>query len=315
MPEFQILDDALTPLKDKSLEPGSTSGIGLATTKLCLDLGAKVIAGDMNPFPDGFFQPDTEKTQHSQSRLLFQRTDVTDWASIRSLFICGFSHFGRIDHVFANAGVGPTSNFLEESFEEDTTTGKGDGDGERLLAPPNLRTVNVNLLGVINTVRLGVYYLHRSENDPTTVSRSVVLTASASSFQNFSAADYTVAKHGVLGILRGLVNDLQADSTPSGPRVRLNAIAPSWTATGLVARDVLGAMGVEVQEPEVVARSVVMLCNDEKRHGELIYSWGGRYVEINQCAGGLLEGATRAVPNKVLEEEVVARLKDRSIPL
>jgi hypothetical protein len=68
-------------------------------------------------------------------------------------------------------------------------------------------------------------------------------------------------------------------------------------------------MGIEVQEPEVVARSVVMLWNDEKRHGEVIYSWGGRYVEINRREEGLLDGAIRAVPNKILEEDVLARLK------
>ncbi|KAL3454704.1 hypothetical protein BJX65DRAFT_301335 [Aspergillus insuetus] len=313
MPEFQIHDDALISLKDKVvLITGSTSGIGLATTKLCLDLGAKVIAGDMNPFPDHFLleQQGKEQDPQSQSRLLFQQTDVTDWPSIRNLFIRGISHFGRIDHVFANAGIGPRTNFLEERFEEDA-----EDDGEKLLAPPDLRAVNVNLLGVINTVRLGVYYLRRGNPDLTSASvlRSIVLTASASSFQNFSAADYTVAKHGVLGILRGLVNDLQADSIEAGegrcPRVRLNAIAPSWTATGLVPRDVLVAMGIEVQESEVVARSVIMLWNDEKRHGEVVYSWGGRYVEINRREGGLLDGAIRAVPNKILEEEVMARLK------
>ncbi|CEL06156.1 hypothetical protein ASPCAL07264 [Aspergillus calidoustus] len=313
MPEFQIHDDALISLKDKVvLITGSTSGIGLATTKLCLDLGAKVIAGDMNPLSDQFLlqQQAEEQDQPSQSQLLFQQTDVTDWPSIRNLFIRGFSHFGRIDHVFANAGIGPRTNFLEERFEEGATD-----DGEKLLAPPDLRTVNVNLLGVINTVRLGIYYLRRETSDRTSASvlRSIVLTASASSFQNFSAADYTVAKHGVLGILRGLVNGLQADSLKAGeyrcPRVRLNAIAPSWTATGMVPRDVLAEMGIEVQEPEVVARSVVMLWNDEKRHGEVIYSWGGRYVEINRREEGLLDGAIRAVPNKILEEDVLARLK------
>ncbi|KAL2852483.1 hypothetical protein BJY01DRAFT_259838 [Aspergillus pseudoustus] len=303
MPEFQIHDHTLTPLKDQViLITGSTSGIGLATTKLCLELGAKVVAGDMNPFPNEFLE-----SQSQPSALLFQKADVTDWNSIRNLFIRGFSDFGRIDHVFANAGVGPRSNFLEENFEEGTVE-----DGGRVLAPPDIRTVNVNLLGVINTVRLGNYYLRRGDSAPTSVSRSIVLTASASSFQNFSAADYTVAKHGVLGILRGLVNDLKADTIGDGrPRVRLNAIAPSWTATGLVPRDMLAAMGVTVQEPEAVARSVVMLCNDEKRHGEVIYSWQGRYVEINRCEGGLLEGAMRAVPEKVLEEEVMARLKGR----
>ncbi|KAL4872748.1 hypothetical protein BDV12DRAFT_210126 [Aspergillus spectabilis] len=324
MTEFQIPLESLPTLTDKVvLITGTSSGIGKATVELCLSLGAKVIAGDINPLPDDF-QP------QDQASLLFVQTDVSDWDSIRNIFAQGFKQFGVIDHVFANAGIAPRGNFLEERFEGNDIDGDEEGDrgGERekLLEPPDLRTINVNLIGVINTVRLGVYYLRRRQptapptNDQDTApkknnhdeepSPSITLTASASSFQNFSGGDYTIAKHGVLGIVRALVNDLTADSE-LGRKVRLNAIAPSWTATGIVPGHVLKSRGVVVQEPEDVARSVVFLFGDEKRHGEVIYSWGGRYCEINKAEGGLLDGAAGIVPNIKDEGPVMERIKGR----
>ncbi|KAL4915778.1 hypothetical protein BDW62DRAFT_120358 [Aspergillus aurantiobrunneus] len=328
MTEFQIPLESLTPLKDKVvLITGSSSGIGKATVQLCLNLGAKVIAGDINPLPIDFLQ-DSKEAGVSSASLLFVKTDVSDWASIRNLFIRGVERFGVIDHVFANAGIGPKSNFLEETFED---TGNGDGrqSNSKLLAPPNLRVLDVNLIGVLNAVRLGVYYLRKSGTESggdeeaeskkvdESFSPSIAVTASASSFQDFGAADYTVAKHGVLGILRGLFSDLQqADLGSLDParrrkKVRLNAIAPSWTETGIVPKDVLVSMAVEVQAPEVVARSVVKLFNDATRHGELIYSRGGRYCEINRCEGGLLDGVTKIIPSVSEEGAVLEKMKRR----
>ncbi|KAL5333478.1 hypothetical protein BJX70DRAFT_61026 [Aspergillus crustosus] len=309
MTEFHIPLDSLPSLKDKVvLITGTSSGIGKATVSLCLSLGAKIIAGDITPR--------LEDNDIDASSYLFVQTDISDWESIRNLFIQGSTHFGAIHHVFANAGIAPRGNFLEETFEGEGS-GEGDDDSaeekkERLLAPPDLRTINVNLIGVIYTVRLGYYYLQRTQHNNPDTSPSITLTASASSFQNFSGGDYTVAKHGVLGIIRALVNDLLADSSP-GRKIRLNAIAPSWTATGIVPAELLKSRGATVQEPEDVAKSVVLLFGHEERHGEVIYSWGGRYCELNKREGGLLDAAARIVPNIREEGIVMERIKGRYI--
>ena len=107
---------------------------------------------------------------------------------------------------------------------------------------------------------------------------SIVVTASASSFQRFRASDYAVAKHGVLGLMRAL----QPVTNNSKLPVRINAIAPSWTNTGIVPAELVKQVaGVAVQEPDVVARSVACLFTDRNRHGELIYSVEGRFKEID----------------------------------
>lgn len=133
---------------------------------------------------------------------------------------------------------------------------------------------------------------------------SIVLAASASSFQNFSAGDYTIAKHGVLGMIRGMGSKLQQKN------IRLNAIAPSWTATGIVPAEVLQSFGTAVQSPEAVARSVALLFADQSRHGEVIYSWEGHYREVNKAEGGMLANVQGILKNADNEERVMLKLRE-----
>lgn len=191
--------------------------------------------------------------------------------------------FGGIDHVFANAGVGPTTDFLSLNL-----------NGAGQLEPPPLRTINVNLIGVLYTINLAnAYMTELASRRPSTKTGSIVLTASASSFQNFRAGDYTITKHGVLGMVRGLVHKLEGEG-----KIRLNAVAPSWTETAMAPTEAIKAAGVPVQSPEAVAQSVVLLFADEGRHGEVIYSSQGRFKEMNNADGGLLSMTEKLLFNK-----------------
>jgi NAD(P)-dependent dehydrogenase (short-subunit alcohol dehydrogenase family) len=101
------------------------------------------------------------------------KVDVTSWKQQVEMFKAAESAYGKIDHVFANAGIGPSFSLLEDDVDEE-------GD----LLPPKLNTINVNLLGCIYTVKLGVHYLKNSGG-------SIVMTASVSSFSRFPATDYS----------------------------------------------------------------------------------------------------------------------------
>lgn len=269
------------------MKSGGVSGIGKATAELCLKHGATVIIGDLSPLPS-----DLELSE----KLKFIKLDVCSWESQRNAFIQIEEWFGRIDHVFANAGVGPTTDFLDDTLDEN---GK--------LSPPDLRTINVNLLGVISTVRLAAYYIQKhSAHRAAGELGSIVVTASTSSFQNFSAGDYTITKHGVLGLIRGIGYQLEG-------KVRLNAVAPSWTATGIIDVAFIEGLGVGVQAPEAVARSVALLLCDQQRHGDVIYSWDGKYLEVNKAKGGLLEAADGILVNSTNEEFVVRKLREHML--
>ncbi|KAJ5706807.1 hypothetical protein N7488_006608 [Penicillium malachiteum] len=285
MEDLIISDEALTGLQDNViLITGGSSGIGRATAQLCLDLGAYVVVGDMNP-PNPPFQ-ETDKVK-------FVEVNVTKWESLRNLFIEAEKWQGRIDHVFANAGLNQNEDFLDVKLDE-----------AGLLQPPNYRTIDVNLTAVINTVHLAKAYMTELATHKTTGTASIVLAASASSFQNFSTPDYTISKHGVLGIVRGLVGFL-------GDQIRINAMAPSWTNTGILATyaPLFKKIGVGMQEPEVAARSVVLLFADQKRNGDVIYSWEGNYREVNNQKGGLLEHAVGILPNSEKEEGAIQKIR------
>lgn len=97
--------------------------------------------------------------------------------TILQSFKAAEEHYGKIDHVFANAGIAPTTSLLEDDLDEE-------GD----LAPPNLRTLDVNLTGCLYTVKLGIHYLRKNS-----AGGSIVITASASSFMRFPPVDYSAS--------------------------------------------------------------------------------------------------------------------------
>tara|TARA_R110002003_G_scaffold45_5_gene3468 strand:+ start:14122 stop:14982 length:861 start_codon:yes stop_codon:yes gene_type:complete len=240
-----------------------------------------VFASDLNPLPE----PEV-------SSVPFLKVNVTSWKEQVELFKAAEKEYGKIDHVFANAGIGPTISLLEDDVDEN-------GD----LLPPKLNTLDVNLTGCLYTVKLGIHYLKKNPNGG-----SIVMTASASSFSRFPATDYSMlilsrlksnllmfsatAKHAVLGLLRALHGHLH----PKLP-IRINAIAPSWTATGIVPKAVIAALGEgNYQSADVVGRSVTLLMADKERHGELVYSECGKFKDLENGNNGF-----HAVTKKMLE--------------
>nr|POE65284.1 putative oxidoreductase ykvo [Quercus suber] len=272
MSEFQINDADFASLKGKVVVlTGGSSGIGLATTQLLLAHGCYVFSGDLTPSPV------------EDPALTHLRTDVSSWQDLLALFKAATSKHSRVDHVFANAGMGSRANYFESKF---------DADGN--LEEPSFTVYDVMLRGVINTIYLGLHQM-RTQSPP---GGSLLITASASSFQRFGVVDYATAKHGVLGFMRGLVPHLQDPAIP----IRINALAPSWTLTGIVPKTFVESVGGKVQGPEVVARNVACMFVDEQRQGQLVYSAEGRFFEIDEA---VLLPAVKAIMGSLDDEGAV----------
>ncbi|KAK5999810.1 hypothetical protein QM012_005216 [Aureobasidium pullulans] len=280
MAEITINDIDLEAVKGKViLMTGGSSGIGLATTKLLLSLGAKVVNGDMNP-------PLSDPSLSSSDSYTYIRTNVVNWSELVSLFKTTLDQHGHIDHVFANAGMRPSTSYV--ALEEDSNGNP--------LEPSHL-TLDVNLKGVINTASLGLHYMQK-QAPPQKGNHSIVLTASPSAYHRFRAADYGVSKHGVLGLLRGL-----APVTSPHLPIRVNALCPGWTATALVTQAHYTGLNVNLTTSENVARAAVLLMADESRHGQMVLSVGDRYREVEEAV--LLKAMTSEVRGQELTEDEI----------
>ena len=257
---------------------GGSSGIGLAAAQLLLSIGAKVVVGDLQPPRDGYSHPN----------LSFQRTDVTVWKEQLGLFRLAKSKYGYIDHVFANAGVSFTANYLSTELDE-----VGD------LREPSWKCQDINLRGCTNTTTLALFFMRPDQGGR---GGSIVITASVASFTHYRGVEYTSSKHGALGLMRGMHALLNSAGIP----IRVNAISPSWTATGLVPEELLSQLGVKAQPAEDAARSALILMADDQRNGQLLHSALGKIREVEESI--LVPAALEIVGTEgPSEDEVLGR--------
>ncbi|CAA9960626.1 Short-chain dehydrogenase/reductase SDR [Pyrenophora teres f. maculata] len=165
MRSFTIADSELDDIKDQvAIITGASSGIGLATLRRVIKHGGKVFACDRNPLPE----PEA-------SSVPFMKVDVTSWDNQLALFKAAEQKYKKIDHVVANAGVGIGVTLLKDNVDDNGN-----------LLPPKLDTFNVDLVGVMYTVKLGLHYLKKNPGGG-----SIIMTSSAASFTPVPSPDYT----------------------------------------------------------------------------------------------------------------------------
>ncbi|XP_014551616.1 hypothetical protein COCVIDRAFT_30889 [Bipolaris victoriae FI3] len=251
MASFEINDSDLTGFQGKvAIITGGSSGIGLATVELLVSLGALVVSGDIQPPPA------------SNANCHFVQTDVRNWADLTKLFKTAKEKHGKIDFVFANAGIGPRANYLALEVDE---------NGDPI--EPNQDTIDINLDSVVKTVTIAAHYLKTQPEGG-----SIVIMGSSTGLHPVRAVDYSTAKAGVLGFGRSFARLVEVAGLP----IRVNTLAPSWTATQVLPdlKNLLAAVSHDCQTPDVVARAVAYLMVDKSRHGELIFASNGKYTEI-----------------------------------
>src|SRR5689334_9935885 len=109
----------MTELNDKVvIVTGGASGIGLATAKAFLDKGAKVVIGDYNNEAGAKVEKELKEKYDS---VLFVSVNVADEKSVENLVSETVKHFGRLDVIFNNAGIGvqtPTHELTAEEYHK-----------------------------------------------------------------------------------------------------------------------------------------------------------------------------------------------------
>lgn len=187
----------MTKLNGKvAVVTGGASGIGLATAKLLIEEGAKVIVADV----DQAALDNVNMTIGQNADAFF--CDVARFADLERLREHIERNHGRVDIIFANAGSGRPGPF-EAVTEEDFDF-----------------TINVNLKGTFFTVQTLLPLMKAGG--------SIILNTSIQSTKGFPGFTVYAATKAAI---RSLARTLTAELGPKG--IRTNAVAPGYIATDI----------------------------------------------------------------------------------
>lgn len=187
MPELEF--DGLV-----AIVTGGASGIGAAIAGRLSELGAGVAVLDL---------------QHAAKTLghLSIATDIGDDASVRAGVAKVAKHFGRIDVLVNNAGIGAVGSIADNTDDEWH------------------RVFDVNVVGMARVTRAALPHLRRS------LSASVVNTSSIAATAGMpQRALYSATKGAVLALTRAMA----ADHLHEG--IRVNCVSPGTADTPWVNR-------------------------------------------------------------------------------
>jgi SDR family mycofactocin-dependent oxidoreductase len=195
-------------------------------------------------------------------RCIAEQADVREFNEVKRVLDMGLQEFGHVDIVVPNAGISILGLLWEWS-------------------EPEFRSMlDTNLIGVWNTVRAVVPSMIQAGRGG-----SVIFISSSAGLKGvYSTGAYTAAKHGVIGMMRVLANEL------AEYEIRSNAICPGNVRTKMIDNDEttgaflrghegkttfedaepffrqLHMLPIAYFEPEVISDAVVFLASDESKY-------------------------------------------------
>lgn len=217
---------------------GGASGIGKATVELFVEQGAKVVIAD---FSDKGQQLSNELNSTGFDTL-FVKTDVTKEEDIKYMINETVKKYGKIDILFANAGIAH------------------DGPAHKLTYEDWKRTIDINLSGVFLSDKYAIEQMKKQGSGVIVNCGSIHSHAGKA-----GVTAYASAKGGV----KLLTQSLALDYAKEG--IRVNAVCPGYIDTPLIAgRDEaitehlisLHPMG-RLGKAEEVAKAVLFLASED----------------------------------------------------
>ncbi|BBY02532.1 SDR family NAD(P)-dependent oxidoreductase [Mycobacterium seoulense] len=180
---------------------GGASGIGLATARRLADRGCKLVLADIEQAALNSAAAELP----AGTEVLPVRTDVSKRADVESLAARTSQHFGPVDILFLNAGVGATGPLVDATHE----------DWEWMIG--------VNLWGPIHGVEVFLPSIVRAAR-----SAHIIFTASfAGLVANAGLGPYSVTKYGVVALAETLHRELRESL------VKVSVLCPMKVGTNI----------------------------------------------------------------------------------
>lgn len=217
------------------------TGIGLAFARACHAKGARVVIADLKLTAEG----DAFLTEAGEANVVFQKTDVTNWADLHAVISASVEHFGRVPDVYA-----PVAGIYEPAFSNFWDDGEDDG----------YKTIRINVEHPIKFARLGMRALAGAEKQGVVM----MVSSTAGIRATYLASLYTASKHAIVGFAKAMG---QADPDLG---VRISCIMPGMVSSPLwhdrddemkVWGKYEGRKGLETGE---VAECMVRMVEDER---------------------------------------------------
>ncbi|MCK8787357.1 SDR family oxidoreductase [Roseomonas sp. NAR14] len=192
---------------------GGASGLGLAYAEAMVENGARVVLMDVDGAAVAAAARRLGAGAHGEA------VDVLDRAGLRGAFEAVAAREGRIDVVFANAGIDVPPGYLGKDGTR--ATGRALED-----VPDEIwdRIIGINLTGVFVTVQAAARQMRAQGGGGSIVVTTSVAGQRASPMPAFP---YMPAKAGAAHLVRQLALELAAYG------IRVNAIAPGMIATAI----------------------------------------------------------------------------------
>jgi NAD(P)-dependent dehydrogenase (short-subunit alcohol dehydrogenase family) len=198
---------------------GGGSGLGLGVAEALAKNGARVTILDV----DGDrIDQETRRLQGRGVAVRGEVVDVRDHAALDRAFDAAVAAHGRLDVVFANAGIDPGPGFVG-SWVGSRRPRNPDGALENYTDERWNRVIDINLSGIFATLRAGARLMRPQR------SGRMIVTTSVAAYQCEPAigAAYMTAKAGAAHLMRSVALELAADG------ITVNAIAPGFFATNI----------------------------------------------------------------------------------
>ena len=180
---------------------GASSGLGEATAKVLSGNGAKVVLSARRE--DRL----TKLAGEIGENAVYLKSDVTSLEDMQSLVQLAKEKFGKVDAVFANAGIMPGGNLSELNVQD------------------WMRMVDINIKGVLNAMAAVL---------PEFVAQKrghIIVTSSAAGLRSVPGnAVYCGTKH----FVRAMLDAFRMESVSEGTHIRTTTIYPGAVKTELL---------------------------------------------------------------------------------